>query len=150
MSIITVAFFKGKNSYKDTLIKLWTNSEYSHVELIKDNKSIICLPSKGVYIKNNKIYNANDWTFININYDDSEHINNIFNAFINNELNCKYDWLGIYLSQFIKLGINSDSKWFCSELTTKLLQILLIESIIDLQPNKVSPGMLYNKLNQSL
>ena len=51
-----------------------------------------------------------------------------------------YDRLGIMFSQFIPFRFNNRSKWFCSELVCKILQLFHIKEVMDLYPFLVSPG----------
>jgi hypothetical protein len=65
-------------------------------------------------------------------------------AWVTSQSGKKYDYKGILLSQFIKFGMNDNSKWFCSELVTKILQLFGSTAVWDLVPSDVNPGMLYN------
>ena len=56
------------------------------------------------------------------------------------ELDCKYDWAGIFLSQFIPLGIQSKTKWFCSEICVAALQ--QVGMLDGIKPYRVSPNKL--------
>ena len=40
---------------------------------------------------------------------------------------------------FIKLNLDHKSKWTCSELVTKLLQMCYYEKAMDLRPERVTP-----------
>jgi hypothetical protein len=159
MKSLKVAFYKG-NSVYSKLIEWWTNSLFSHVELILDDRWVTSYPGVGVRI-NKGPTDMDKYVIIDITndlfkfvYEDTQQTkyNNIdifLNNYIKNQYGSQYDWMGIVLSQFIKLGINSDTKWFCSEFVTKLLQILLYEPVMDLQPNKVSPGYLYDIITKN-
>lgn len=147
MNTVQVAFYKGTSVF-DNIIKFWTKSKYSHVELIIDGIWVTSSPGEGGVVKRYPStipdFNINDYDIYTL---DCKYYNeDILHKYIYLQLNCKYDWKGIIFSQFFTLGYNESNKWFCSELVTKLLQILLIEDILDLQPNKVSPGKLYNCL----
>jgi hypothetical protein len=58
-----------------------------------------------------------------------------------------YDWRGIILTQIFPLRFQSKDKWFCSELVTKVLQLLLVKETLDLEPHLVSPGDLAKLFN---
>lgn len=140
-----LAFYRG-NEWYSKVIQWWTKSPYSHVELIVDGKWISSDPTDGVRIWDEaKIENVELFDYIEID----AGMNDTFHWFLGNELGCAYDWKGIVFSQFFNLGVNSNTKWFCSEIITKLLQILLYRDVLDLQPNKVSPGMLYKVLTKA-
>jgi hypothetical protein len=146
MNHITVAFYKGQETLSDKLVSWWTNSKYSHVEIIIGDNWITSHPTDGVRkILNEQIY-LDCWDFIRIPTHNCNTIDNIVNKYIDEQLGLTYDWIGIIFSQFIKLGIDSNTKWFCSEFVTKILQLYLITEVLDVKPNKVNPGYLYNLL----
>lgn len=143
---LTLAFKKinKESTWMAKVISLWTRSQYHHVELIVNNKWISSDSDTGVVIKDLQPLKDN-WEYIelpNINIC-REHYNK-FNTYIYKVNGSGYDWKGIILSQTIPLSMNNSDKWFCSELVTKLLHILLIEESLDLEPNEVSPKDLYN------
>jgi uncharacterized protein YycO len=135
---IYIRFKKGEHDINSKLIKFWTKSEYSHVEIIINNNSYDVDTSCGVrkYISISK--DIESWDIISIDVDISEENFKKIERFIENQVGLKYDWRGIFLSQFINFGIDSDTKWFCSEFVTKILQLFLIEETLDIKPNKVS------------
>lgn len=145
---IQVAFYKGSGSVFSKLIKIWTRSEYSHTELVIDGNWITSYPSKGVLnrrLQDTSDFNINEWDIITIDQYEYSSVSILY-RYLTDQSSCKYDWFGIIFSQFFKIGYNQDDKWFCSELVTKLLQILLVYKVLDLQPNKVSPQKLYEVL----
>lgn len=143
---LTLAFKKvNKDStWMAKVISYWTKSEYHHVELILNNNWISSDSDTGVVVRELKPLKDN-WDYINLpsvtllplHYD-------ILNKFIKKVDGNKYDWKGIILSQTIPLSMNNKNKWFCSELVTKLLQIIVVEEVIDLEPNEVAPKDLYD------
>ena len=147
---LTLAFKKvNKNStWMAKVISYWTKSEYHHVELIINDSWISSDSDTGVVVRELKPLKDN-WDYIplpSVTLLPLHH--NILTKYINNVNGNKYDWKGIILSQTIPLSMNSRNKWFCSELVTKLLQIIVIEEVIDLEPNEVSPKDLYNVFNR--
>ena len=143
---ITLAF---KKVNKDTsvigkIISWWTKSQYHHVEIIVDGNWISSDSDTGVVVRELKPFKDN-WDYIKL---PPIGICNNHYSFLNNYINNlnggKYDWKGIIFSQTIPLGLHNKDKWFCSELVTKLLQLMLVEEVIDIDPNLVSPRDLYD------
>lgn len=134
-----------------TLIKWWTKSQYYHVEMIVDNKWISSQTDSGV-----SVYDLLPLTDTNYDYYELEVPDQVkkkmalFWNFVYSQKDTGYDWKGIYLSQLLFLGNDSVNKWFCSEIVTRLLQILDCESVQTLRPNRVSPGQLYETLKSEM
>ena len=139
---LTLAFkFKesdGKVSFIGKLIRWWTKSIYYHVELIwesgEDKFWISSNPDTGgVTIHNLKPLNDN-WGYCKMN-------------FMKDQKDCKYDVVGIVFSQVLPFRWDSKNKWFCSELTSTILKMLLVDEFIDVDPNTLSPADMARKLN---
>lgn len=127
-------------------VQIGTRSEYFHVEIAIDNKWIAANTDKGVILTDLKtpVYNTN-YDYFEFEVPDlTDHQKEILWRYINSQVHSGYDWLGIYLTQVIKLDWESKSKWFCSEFVVKMLQLLYVEEFLDLKPNRISPQMIYN------
>ena len=110
--MIKLAFYKGKGDFFDKLIRIWTNSPYSHVEIIINGIWYSASPRDG-RVRAKKIDpNPSHWDFIEIPSKNAENMV----KFIESQLGKKYDWLGILLSQIIPLGEENPNRWFCSEI----------------------------------
>lgn len=138
-----IAFYKGKGNTFDTLTRLWTKSKYSHVELIDShNNWITSSPRDGGVVKRSVDFHHNNWDVFEINIDEKEVMN-----FFNEELGKKYDWLGIFFSQIIKLNIHNKSRWFCSEIIHAALIVGGMSKLHFKASNKYNPGSLFNMLS---
>lgn len=146
--IITVGFYKG-DSFIAKAIKWYTKSEFSHCEILIDGESFIA--DFGINLTKYKLneYPSEKWVQFDIPVECSVQDFEIIKRYLNDQIGAKYDSMGIFLSQLFPLGINSNSKWFCSEFVTKILQLFLVEEVLDLQCNKVSPGALFNILKRT-
>jgi len=125
-------------------IQVRTKSKYYHVELIVGDRWISADPKEGVYVNPLQPYISDKWTIIDLG--EIELTNDNYNKvikFIYDRVGDKYDGLGIFLSQFIKIGVDSKDRWFCSELVSKILQLLLVDEYINIVPNELSPGDIY-------
>jgi hypothetical protein len=132
---------------KQKLIRKWTKSKYYHVEVIIENKWIEADNSIGV-IQHDLRPLSNKYDYVEVNVPDCEVCHKNAKNFVNNQMGAKYDWTGIYLSQVIKLGINKDDSWFCSELVSKILQIYNIEPFLYVAPESLSPEGVFQILTK--
>ena len=109
MKIIVAFKFEYDSSYtkfdklKCNLVKWWTSSDYYHVELIYKNKWISAHTKEGV-IERDFVGYEEGYHYIELEI--KNYVCKILDRYIEGELGCEYDWLGIYLSQFIKLGVS--------------------------------------------
>ena len=136
-----VIFWKKKSSFISRLIMCWTNSQYSHCEL---------LFSDGVRFGINSNFNAKfykdtdyeNWDVLEIKGGDEEKVKYSCNEIIG----CKYDWVGVIFSQIFPFGWESKTKWFCSEVCVDRLQAGNYTQVFGAKPYRVSPNKLYDLL----
>lgn len=150
---IGIAFEKNipeNYSFYDKLkvraIQRWTHSEYFHTEFIIGDYWVSANTDGIVKYDIRPLTDKYDYIFINTDITEKQY-NKILN-FIDSQIGTKYDWIGIYFSQFLGIGSNRTDRWFCSELVVKLMQLCLIEDVLDMQPHKVSPGRLFTRLQE--
>ena len=147
---VTLAFKKvNKNtSVIGKIISWWTKSQYHHVEIILDGKWISSDSDTGVVVRELKPL-KDDWDYVTLPSISlcNKHYS-FLSKYIDNLNGDEYDWKGIIFSQTIPLGLHNKDKWFCSELVTKLLQLMLVEEVIDIDPNLVSPRDLHDIFNK--
>ena len=123
--VIKVAFYRGKNGFCDKIIRWWTKSPYSHAELIlPDGITWIRIgpfaSSKLCAIKKEK-WDPRNWDFVSITVT-SEQTETI-KDFFERTKGCKYDWIGMLLSQFLPFHVKRKGKWYCSEWIAYALRI---------------------------
>ena len=140
--MIALAFYKGRGNWLDWLIRLVTRSDYSHVELVVDYEKVIhgpleerpylCWSSSardgGVRPKLITVFDGN-WTVVPIQFFDTVTV-----GMISDECSRKYDFVGIFLSQFFSFRRQSPNRWFCSEICAYALGLPA--------PETFSPGTL--------
>lgn len=140
---VKIAFKKvDNNSLLSKLVGWWTKSNYSHVEIIIADTWISSLEFKGVHILPLRPL-KNNWDYIDLG--DMEFSIKHYEAivtWIQQQENKKYDWTNIILSDVIPLQIGSDNRWTCDELITRILQLLGVQEVLDVKPNKMNPGKL--------
>ena len=123
--VIKVAFYRGRNGLFDRIIKWWTNSPYSHAELIlPDGVTWISispfLTSKfGARLKEE--WDPDVWEFVEIEVDQQQV--DVIQEFYEYTKGCRYDWIGMLLSQFLPFYIKRKGKWYCSEWIAYALRI---------------------------
>jgi hypothetical protein len=113
-----LALYKGAGRLFDKAIRTWTQSPYSHCELVTDDGLFLSSSPRdgGVRAKRQEV-DSSKWDFIPLPYTDQSEIIKKFYK----ECGKEYDWKGIIGTQIFHLGIQSDTKWFCSEICAYLL-----------------------------
>lgn len=108
---IQLWMYKGKGTLEDRLIRWWTNSIYSHCELVIDG---ICYSSstrdKGVRSKVID-FDSSKWDAIDI---DSKYAAGIFEYFEKTK-GSKYAYIDLIFSQILNRVYNTEGAEFCSE-----------------------------------
>lgn len=139
---VTLAFYKGSNSLNSLIIKAWTRSKYSHVEMIIEDKWVSSSPDVGgVTIKDLHELNHKDWDYIDIEVD-GRKLRKVL-KFIEENKNAKYDWLGLFAGTVFSQNIEDKDKFFCSEMMTIILQIFNETKVKNLIPNEITPEDLH-------
>ena len=128
-----LAFYKGPGDITDKAIRWWTNSRFSHVELVVGSQWISTSPRTMVLSSRRVTPDTSNWEYLDINID--EHLLEDLKV---KYMGHKYDWLGIVMSQFVPAGVEDPNRLFCSEWCAKVLGYK--------NANEYSPGDLYRKL----
>lgn len=146
---IQIAFYKGKGNILNKIVRWWTNSIYSHAELVFPESNtwmgITPLLKSKLNAVERKEHNTIEWDFIDIEISESQY-NNIM-EFYEDTKGQGYDWVGMLLSQFLPCKIKHKHRWYCSEWIAYALRI---SGIIDWRVIKIydrkdlSPAVLYD------
>jgi len=130
MKNIWIALYKGKGNLVNRIVRKWTKSQYSHAELILEDKKtwIGISPFIKAEIVKREIdtHNANNWDFFKISITDEQY--NTILDFYDLTKGSRYDWFGMLLSQFLPFRVKQENKWYCSEW---ILYALRISCVID-------------------
>lgn len=114
-----LAMYKGKGNFYDKLIRIVTNSKYSHCELVIAG---ICYSSsprdRGVRMKYIDL-NTDNWDVFDLPESCNQEL--AINWFIKN-VGKKYDWIGAVTS-VLPFQINVSNKFFCSEACAEMLNL---------------------------
>lgn len=123
------------------IIKLRTKSKYYHSELILDGKWISSDHPGGVMIRELKDLNNDDWDYVELpprelTYEQHDDLW----VYINTQDGKGYDYPAIMFNQLVKLGVNNINKWFCSEISSKIIQLIGYPEFMDITPADMDPG----------
>jgi len=144
---IKIAMYKGMDTWHHKLIGWYTGGIYTHAEIVMpDNFTWIgispFLTSKvGSRIKTD--FDLENWDFVSLEIDESQH--EVIQNFYEDTAGCKYDWIGMIMSQFLPFHIKRKNKWYCSEWIAYALRIagvidwriIKIYDQADLSPRKL-------------
>jgi len=140
---IEVLLYKATAStatLSDKAIAWWTNSKYSHCELVVDGTTIAVHPD---IIEATEYVGVTEDEFdiVDIHLQVTEEQYDNFWKYVSTDiLGKEYDWLGIGASQAVKVGVQDNNKWTCSEATSKMLQVLGASRFWSVHPGDMNPG----------
>jgi hypothetical protein len=131
---VKLAFYKAKGNWIDLLIRVFTNSPYSHVEIVLDKDWYSSSPRDGGVRIKQIVDDGNSWDFIEVDID-KERLYKKYHEYRDNG----YDFKAILLSNILPIGIHSKDKMTCSEFVADVLGYS--------EPEKYSPRDVYKKIN---
>lgn len=137
-----VAFYKGKGRFIDKWIRWWTNSPYSHCELILPDSRMFSADAWSNEVRFTTYYNLDNWDVISFEITAFQELNLL--AWCDSKEGAKYDWFGVawFVLPFIK---QQRSKWFCSEVCGSALKYIGKIPVIT-KTSKLSPQGLFDLL----
>ena len=125
---IWIALYKGQGTFINKIVRKWTNSSYSHAELILDDKQTwigISPFLKAKVVKRTiETYDPEKWDFFKIPVTEEQHKTIL--DFYDMTAGSGYDWAGMLLSQFLPFHIKQKNKWYCSEWILYALRICCV------------------------
>jgi hypothetical protein len=121
-------FYKGPGKLFDKLIRGWTCSIYSHVELVIGGMSYSADAWEGqVRSKGIGAFTRENWDVVEIEFTKSY-------SWLGQQLGKKYDWLGIL--GFMLFKVQDPSRWYCSEFCA---------CAVGINADRISPQQLFEK-----
>jgi len=151
---IKVAFFKGEGNIINRIVRWWTNSVYSHAELVlPDGVTWLGISPflKSKVDRRLKLeHNPTEWDFISIDITPEQL--DIIMEFFEETTGQGYDWVGMLLSQFLPCKIKHKKRWYCSEWIAYALRIACVFDwrIIKIYDRKdLSPAVLNNLIMET-
>jgi hypothetical protein len=135
-----LAFYKAcKGNWKDWAINIWTGLHgYSHCEIMfTDGQCFSASPREDScrFKEISDIQTSGKWTIVPLST--SIYNEALIRTAAQEHIGKKYDWLGIFLHEFLPLNVDDNDKWWCSEICAFLLKQ---------RDYKVSPNYLAKKL----
>ena len=111
-----IAYYKAKGTWIDLLIRVFTSSPYSHVEIVINKDWYSSSPRDGgVRIKQIQD-DGNSWDFVEVEID-KERLHQKYREYKGKG----YDFKGIILSNILPIGWHSKNKVTCSEFVADVL-----------------------------
>jgi hypothetical protein len=143
---IQLASYKAEyGNNVDKIIAWWTDSEYSHTEIIVDGVWYSTSP-RDLRLRAKRIApTEGHWDIVDIS-DGAKDCEVILAEFAKYE-GAKYDWTGIALSQVLPLGMDSEQRWFCSEWAAHCLQSIGKLGTAK-EANEYNPGSLHKVVSR--
>ena len=111
-----LAFYKAKGDWVDLLIRVFTNSKYSHVEIVHNKDWYSSSPRDGGVRVKQIQDDGNSWDFIEVGID-KERLYQKYREYKGRG----YDFKAILLSNILPIGWHSKSKMTCSEFVADVL-----------------------------
>ena len=146
---IKIAFYKGKGTWINSIVRWWTKSIYSHAELIlPDGVSWLGISPflKSAITKRIVFeYNTDKWDLLEIEISEDQY--ELIMQFFEDTRGQGYDWAGMLLSQFLPCKIKHRERWYCSEWIAYALRIACVlnwRTIRLYDRNDLSPAILYD------
>lgn len=136
---VRIAFYKAPGERYDQLIRLWTRSLYTHVELVLGEEGEhLCYSSSpregGIRCKAIDL-KPDHWEILELPWVDADTVR----AHFADVTGMPYDWKGIFLRQFLNVPVWSKERWFCSAICAHALGLP--------DATQYSPGELYSLLS---
>lgn len=113
---VQIAFYKAKGDWVDLLIRVFTNSKYSHVELVHNKDWYSSSPRDGGVRVKQIQDDGNSWDFIEVDID-KEILYQKYREYKGRG----YDFKAILLSNILPIGWHSKGKMTCSEFVADVL-----------------------------
>lgn len=114
-----VAFYKGRGTILDWIIRAATRSPYSHVEIIDRMPGVgenpigfTSSPRDGGVVVREIPWRPENWDVVFVPWTNGEKAM----TFIHEREGAGYDWLGILFTHALGIGRQSSRRWTCSEL----------------------------------
>ena len=111
-----LAFYKCKRGWVDLLIRVFTHSKYSHVEIVHNKDWYSSSPRDGGVRVKQIVDDGNSWDFVEVDID-KERLYQKYREYRGRG----YDFKGILLSNILPIGWHNKDKMTCSEFVANVL-----------------------------
>lgn len=145
-----VAFYRGPGGFVNWLIRRWTRSVYSHVELVLPDAEghLGIRPWEDGVVKEHKRIDADDdhWDIVTFTVELPQLLT--IQQFYERTRGQGYDWLAVILNHTSPLQIKQIGKWYCSEWVA---HALVLAGVARLGAQEyLNPGCLHRALLEPL
>lgn len=106
-----LALYKGKGKIGNALVRWWTDSKYSHCELIVGDMAFSSSVTDGGVRAKRIDFHPKNWDIIAL----PQRLDHKIIAHFNETTGEPYGWLDLLRSQIFNSGANQDGATFCSE-----------------------------------
>lgn len=137
--MVTIGFYKAPGTIMDKVVRIVSGHRYSHVEVFRKELASDYLKftgftcssrNGGVTVREINMIEEH-WDLIEVDWVDEQFVYD----FIESKVGAHYDWLAIFGTHLINLGLRDKTKWTCSQLIAAALGF---EAAYE-----ISPGRLY-------
>lgn len=126
------------DKFQANFVKLWTNGDYFHTEVIIENKWVSAHIKDGVKILDLKELNYEYWHYKELEVD-KRYLAEVW-LFIKAQEGKPYDKLGIVFAQGFKMNIHHPEKWFCNELVMAIVKKFRRIEVMGKHPHMFNPS----------
>lgn len=116
---VKLAMYKGKGTIANKIIRWWTNSPYSHCELVVDGLWYSSSVMDGGVRSKEIVDHSNHWDYFEIPWGSKDAIMEYFRLTDHH----RYGWLSLIWSQLFNRNMNTSTAQFCSEWCANALAI---------------------------
>lgn len=140
--MISAAFYKAEGRLVDKLIRWWTQSRFSHCELVFSNDEMFSADAWTGTTRFTRSFTPAHWELVPITIGEDQEA--LLYQWCLDRVGKKYDWLGVFgfVLPFIK---QDSSRWFCSEICGAALKSVG-KVPVGVKTSKLSPQGLYELL----
>lgn len=136
-----IAFYRGPGGFHHWLIREWTNSVYSHVELVlPDERGRLGVrPWEDGVTEIKPPPDLEHWDIVHFSVEDRQIFD--IQRFYERTRGSAYDWLAVIVNHVTPFHIKQHAHWYCSNWVAEALRAAgIIEVDVEAQRN---PGTLY-------
>lgn len=155
--IIRIAFYKNGEGAIHKIIRWYTDSKYSHAELVMPD-GVTWITISPVY--NSRVtprvvldYDESKWDFIELPLSWREPVKKYqkeqLNKFVQETAGNRYDWPGMLLSNLSPFKVRRANRWYCSEWIAHALlysRVVMWDELKMYNVPDMSPGKLCDLL----
>lgn len=131
-----LAFYKGtlkenpKADMVDRAVTFWTDSKYSHCEIVFSGNTFFSASGRDKAVRF-KTFRENPARWDYVDLDNFVHMHDMTEEKILARARAydgdKYDYIGIFFTFIVPLGLQASNRWWCSEILGHILNIEFID-----------------------